>query len=250
MKQKTKLSFYKLGLFLMLTVIFIPHTMAFNNNQEGSKEEQLLNDVVSQRKMQTIYDFMNSKQSTVTPLGGGGYRWLRNPYNVYKQDYWYYCGPASVQQVINYITGDLRNQSIYAKDLQTKSDGSGSYVYLVKNTLNKYQNQYDYSYKLVSDKDMNEYILFNGIMNTIANNKPVILHARGEALYMYNGHKNGHYITVTGVYEDYLDVQYAKFTYADTNESNWGRGNTFGIFEDDFITMYNSLRSNNRYVIW
>ncbi len=66
------------------------------------------------------------------------------PITCFKQEKTYWCGPATVKQVLNYVNGYSYSQSYYAKALNTTTNGTDMTViakYLDKNVKFKY----DYS---------------------------------------------------------------------------------------------------------
>lgn len=67
----------------------------------------------------------------------------------YRQDNDYYCGPANVKQVVQYLNGSSASQSTYASYMGTNST-DGTYVYAIRNALNNYTSQ-SYSYVLGSN---------------------------------------------------------------------------------------------------
>ena len=92
-----------------------------------------------------------------------------------QQETSYYCGPANVKMVLQYLNGSSLSQSTYASSMGTNT--SGTYVYKITNELNKYSSKkYQYASNLSQDT-------FKSIIDSdIANNKPLILHAKTRSL--------------------------------------------------------------------
>lgn len=150
----------------------------------------------------------------------------------YKQEKSYWCGPANIKQVIQFINGSSASQSTYASSMGTNSE-DGSYVYKMVNELNKRQSKFTYAYKevtsSVTEKDIDTYVHVS-----VAQKKPMILHARTQPLYLYNGTNLGHYLTISGFGDDVMgpfpdDKRGAtQVYYTDTNYKDYGRGSVFG----------------------
>ena len=230
-----------------------------NNNdykiiQAGGEENYLESLKKSEEKLKALDEKISKRNSEeeITSLGGGNAQSLSftKTYPNYKQETSYYCGPASVKQAIQWINGSSASQSTYASAMGTNSD-SGTIVYnLTRYGLNAYQSKYDYGFTQVSTM-RDEWRLWEIVQNNILYEKlPVIAHAILDDLYMYNGVKGGHYITITGYYDDYLGAEYNTFEYVDSYSANYGRGDTFGVHDIGFYELYESLRSNGRYLIW
>nr|WP_258074456.1 C39 family peptidase [Brevibacillus laterosporus] len=63
---------------------------------------------------------------------------------VFEQETNYWCGPATVKQVLHYINGNSKSQKSYAKKLGTTTDGTDFSV--IDNVLNDNQNKNKYVY--------------------------------------------------------------------------------------------------------
>ncbi len=164
----------------------------------------------------------------------------------YTQSNSYYCGPANVKQVLQYINGSSLSQSTYASNMGTNS--SGTYVYRIRNELNNKQSYHTYAYTQMGSGDLEKFknIISSDIFygnDTEVKGIPVILHALTKALPIYNSHNTGHYLTVSGYSAIARTV-----TYVDTNSSNYGNGNVLGSHTVSAEIMFQTV-SGSRYVI-
>ncbi len=166
----------------------------------------------------------------------------------YQQENSYYCGPANVKQVVQYLNGTSSSQSTYASYMGTNST-NGTYVYAIKNALNNYTSQ-NYSYVLGSNYTSSTFSTL--VKNRISSNKPIILHANTSSLAMYNGTMLGHYLTVNGytytaAFGDSTGINY--IYYVDTWYGSYGNGSVLGEHMDTATNVYNTVSSSNRYII-
>lgn len=169
----------------------------------------------------------------------------------YRQETAYWCGPANIKQVIQFINGSSDSQATYASSMQTNSS-DGTYVYKMVNELNKRQSKFTYAYKevtsAVTESDIDAYIHLS-----VLQNKPMILHARTQPLYLYNGTNLGHYLTISGYSDDIMGPfpdDYRgpnKAYYTDPYYADYGRGSVFGTHLTENSTIYNCV--NGRFII-
>ena len=136
----------------------------------------------------------------------------------FTQERGYYCGPASVKEVLHFLNGSSLSQSTYASNMGTNS--SGTMVYRVRNELNAD----------VMDSDV-------GV--------PFVLHALTSSLYLYNGNELHHYLVVDGGKMNTQQVRYA-----DSWGTDYGRGTTLGKHIDSRANVASTVTSSGRYVIW
>lgn len=223
-----------------LTMITLPILATTDNNEyillnQGTEEDVIKN----QRNLKKIQEeWANtpslhsnvSKQLSVTAS---------------KQERSYWCGPANIKQVIQFINGSSSSQSTYATSMKT--DSTGTYVYRMTNELNLRQSKFTYAYEEV-------HFDVNGMQDRILRNttldKPIILHARTEYLYMYNGTSLGHYLTVSGYWIDTTapgPQSAPRAYYVDPFYKDYGRGSVFGTHSDTIQNIFNCV--NNRFVI-
>lgn len=122
-----------------------------------------------------------------------------------------YCGPTSSYMAIDGWngTGDIRGKNTdekidqLAKDMYT--DSSGSFVYRVRDGLNKYTNNYDYGY--TKGTELTQFLFRIYTFNSLAYDRIPLLHAKTGSLSYYNGHNTGHYIAVTEFDYNTMDVR-------------------------------------------
>ena len=90
----------------------------------------------------------------------------------HEQDYWYYCGPASVANALDIINGTSNSQSTYATYMGTTSS-NGTAVHMVVSAMNNYQSTNSYGYRSIGT-DYSR--LWNPIItDTETNNVPCIV---------------------------------------------------------------------------
>lgn len=118
----------------------------------------------------------------------------------------YYCGPANALQVIyslgkeGSVSGstDSSKQSTLGSNMGTAS-GVGTYVYKMRNELNKYVSSNQFSYIQVKG-NLSYSDFLQGTFGSLANDRAPILHAKTQFLSYYNGYSTGHYITIQSVH--------------------------------------------------
>lgn len=220
----------------------------------GSEEEQLKNEQ-NRAKAQL------EKQNLVLPLSTGS-RTINIP--TYQQEKSYWCGPANIKQVIQYMTGSSSSQSTYASSMGTNSS-DGTYVYKMVNELNKRQSIHTYIYTQLSSSS--KQYLANSIVFGTDLGRPCIFHSRTQYLYMYNGNSLGHYLTCRGynfsgfdtasIEEDEYSTNSNIVTpnatldgtvyYTDCYYKDFGRGSVLGNHSDSLDNILSSM--NGRYLI-
>lgn len=113
---------------------------------------------------------------------------------VFKQEKDYYCGPANIKMVVQYLESSSESQSVYANYMGT-DDAGESNAYDMWRALNHYTSR-SWTESWYSEYSTSSFA--NLVKNNIDDNKPLILNARTKTLYMYNGVNLGHYITISG----------------------------------------------------
>lgn len=115
---------------------------------------------------------------------------------LYRQNNGYYCGPACVQMVVMFLTNTLRGQAIYAANMGTSSNGSGTIVYRLTNELNAQVGAGSYRYVNTDSVSFSA-----NLISSVTAGKPVVCHVMTGGLPNYNGVSNtGHYVVATGYY--------------------------------------------------
>lgn len=103
----------------------------------------------------------------------------------------YYCGPATVKNVLHYINGNSKTQKQYATMLKTVEDGTD--MSLISDVLNAEQNKHKYVYKKISNlsdwKDR--------VQKDTKQNVPVVMDiAANTENWFYD--TNGHFLCTAG----------------------------------------------------
>lgn len=166
----------------------------------------------------------------------------------YQQQNGYYCGPANIKQVVQYLNGSSYSQDTYASYMGTNSN-DGTYVYQMTNALNNYTSK-SYSYVLGNNYNTNTFATL--VQNRVSNNKPIILHALTSSLALYNGTNLAHYITVNG---HTLTAAFGgssginNIYYVDTWYQNYGSGSVLGEHMDTTSNVFNTVNYSYRYII-
>lgn len=119
---------------------------------------------------------------------GGGRVLLEIP--LYQQEKTYYCGPATIQMVLDYFN-ITKSQNEIAEVVHT--DSTGTMVYRMRDGLNELGFvKYEY---VATD----EIAFGTGLMYSINNNVPVICHVKTGTLPNYaDGKDTGHYVVADG----------------------------------------------------
>ena len=165
----------------------------------------------------------------------------------YQQSNYYYCGPANVKMIVQYLNGTSAPQSTYASYMNTDSQGQ-SYVYQVTNALNYYTSK---TYNYVQGQTYNSNTFATQVQSNIQANKPIVLHAWTQSLYMYNGVGIGHYLTVNGyTYSASFGSNpgIANIYYVDPYYVDYGNGSVYGEHMDTTSNVFNTV-SGTRYII-
>lgn len=165
----------------------------------------------------------------------------------YRQDYYNYCGPASIKQVVQYLNGSSESQSTYANYMGTNEDGT--IVYYMTSALNHYTSK-TYNYVLGTNYNISTFMSL--ITNRVSEHKPIILHAKTKTLDLYNKKDIGHYITVNGYTVSGAIVgstDYGSVSYLDTYYVDYGRGSVLGEHIDTAENVFGTVNIQGRYII-
>ena len=125
----------------------------------------------------------------VSPKGG---EIITLPVTLFQQETGYYCGPASVQMVVNYLSAYVEQDDL-ASDLGCFG-GGGTNVDKVLPCLNKYLGSGYYEECRTYGGDN----IAGLIPLSINNGNPVICNVETRYLPYYNGHSSRHYVVVYG----------------------------------------------------
>lgn len=165
----------------------------------------------------------------------------------HKQVNGYYCGPANIQMIVEYLNGSADSQYTYASYMNTDAQGE-TYVYQMVNALNHYTSK---SYSYIQGNNYNASTFSTLVKNKIQENKPIVLHAYTASLYMYNGVGLGHYLTVNGyTYTSSFgdDTGINNIYYVDPYDKVYSNGNVYGEHMDTTSNVYNTV-AGERYII-
>ena len=117
------------------------------------------------------------------------------PVPVYKQLNDYYCGPATVKQVLSYVNGNSLSQEKYAIELGTKIN-EGTVMPEIKKVLNKYAPDKLYTYVQIDQNDYDNWEF--RIHSATSWDRPVVINIRSNSTnWMYK--TNGHYMCTAGL---------------------------------------------------
>ncbi|GAA6238670.1 MAG: hypothetical protein SPLM_07860 [Spiroplasma phoeniceum] len=134
------------------------------------------------------------------------------PVELFYQETNYWCGPASVQMVINYVANKKISQEKLANYLQTVK--TGTYPRNIPAILNKFTNQNNHKYTRkilglnygLTEKEQK--IFYNDVNNSLKHNFPVILSMHDK--YPWNNHMIRHLIVIHGIQ---VSEKFEKYTY-------------------------------------
>lgn len=111
----------------------------------------------------------------------------------FKQQNGYYCGPATVKQVLHYINGVSQSQDDYAAELGTTSAGTD--MTRIPGVLNSHISGYEYAYDDIGTAAT----WLNIVRTSLYNNKPAILDINTvgrKPPFPYES--EGHFVNVSG----------------------------------------------------
>lgn len=161
----------------------------------------------------------------------------------HEQDYWYYCGPASVANALEIINGTSNSQSTYATYMGTTSS-NGTAVHMVVSAMNNYQSTNSYGYRSIGT-DYSR--LWDPIItDTETNNVPCIVMLYTDCLDAYNGHKLNHFVLIRGFSNRNASDSSKKLYYTDSwNDSSYG--NTTLGKKIDYLSNF---MGGTTYLVW
>lgn len=120
-----------------------PHAPDFDDPQRQA-EVDAVNTQIDEFMNNAVVPYSNSSNGLSVPL--------------YQQANSYYCGPASVQMVVKYITGVYIQQSTLASSMGTASNG-GTHVYRVAQELNSRCGSGTYQYVHTSEASFSDSLI-------------------------------------------------------------------------------------------
>ncbi len=164
----------------------------------------------------------------------------------YKQETSYWCGPATVKQVLGAINGSSESQTYYAGKLGTTKDGTD--FSLVDDILNNHQSAVSYIYQSLSST---EYETWKSIMIlSIDWGNPAVLDLRitPQNMPLYTSSVEGHILNTSGY--NLLDSKNKRLRLTDPYDQG-GRGVTIGNIWHPFDGVWAANQAHFRKaVIW
>lgn len=118
----------------------------------------------------------------------------------FRQENSYYCGPATVKTVVDYINGRSESQSYYARRLGT--DDKGTYIIDIARVL---QEETPYEFSAKRSSSFSDWI--RDVQFSLSRNVPLVIDivARPSDNFKYT--TGGHFLAVSGVDARYPDFR-------------------------------------------
>ena len=159
----------------------------------------------------------------------------------YKQEKNYWCGPATVKQVVGFLKGSSSSQSTYASQLGTTTDGTE--FSKVDDILNKNQSKNTYVYISIGSYSN----WSNKIEYALSKNYPAVLDLKISPSYMpkYTSSVAGHILNVSGVDSTLRTSSSALVRLTDPFDQG-GRGVTLGNVWHPHKGVYNANNAHFR----
>ncbi len=256
--------------FLSVSVIATSSITAYaqsstqTNEREKLIQEFLLDDdfnsiynSIYKEEMEKVIDDILSRRNAPTPRTAmGSYAYCTTP--VIKQATSYYCGFASMQQVLtalsldNYISGQtdlqkqttLRNQQnaiLAEQGIGASSTGVVAYMSLVLNMhyINKLSSgkYYQWYNIIVNEGDANKDFYIDDFKeytyNSLMFNRPTIMYTNTSKLSYYNGTNYTHYIVA-----DYINLATSQIETADCCWTDAYRGHFMVPIQEAYNAVY------------
>lgn len=155
----------------------------------------------------------------------------------YKQTNNYYCGPASVQMIAKYVSGNSYSQSQLASYMNTTS-GNGTVVYEMANGLRYYAHS-QYAFSNLSSTAL------SNIRTSINSGYPVVYHVMTGSLRANYPFNSGHFIVGYGYSNLPVGGEYPSYYYYDPWYGN--------IIDDQALRssyLQKAINDNAGYFIW
>ncbi len=145
------------------------------------------------------------------------------------------CGSASGAMAATTYCG----ANVTESDIWNNADGQGTYVFRVKDQINKHISKHgkgnDYAYTTTSNTNSNFLTMIRASLKLGA---PVLLRIEaGKDVYGYKS--NGHYVVVSGIYKKDGET---KLRITDPWSSHWYSDKTGQIFDQSAKNIQNSLK--------
>lgn len=196
--------------------------------EEGAKEYVPTDEdlALEQRKMEELY-------SSTSPLTEG---FKSLPVTCYEQETGHYCGPATVKQVVHYLTGIEKPQDYFAELLGTTSAGTD--FSSIPGVLNSEIGEDHYVYSSIQ----NQNIWYARIKLSSNNGYPVVLDINTKNISEFPYSVTGHIVNTSG----YNEVQ-SPITVRITDPYGPGLGNQWYTID----SLYGANSAHSRMaMIW
>ncbi|SHH42982.1 cysteine peptidase family C39 domain-containing protein [Tepidibacter thalassicus] len=219
-------------------------TEQYQNDEEFQREKDELGEEIGQK----MIDYMAERTLKRSPIrikrgGNGSVFFVDMPY--VKQINGYYCGPASVLQILygmnkeDRVSGssNKKKQETLGSNMGTRKN-IGTYVSSMKNEINKYSDN-NYVYKSGSNMTIDEFE--DNLTYSLMYDAAPILHSKTKYLSYYNGKNLGHYISV-----DFINRSDDTVGLMDCNYNSKYSGQR----EVSLREAYNAISKESRYLIY
>ncbi|KAF0193505.1 MAG: Uncharacterized protein FD169_2472 [Bacillota bacterium] len=155
-----------------------------------SKEHQ--SHISEVNRLVDAYMLAKSKNITIKSAGG---KLLSVP--LYQQETNFWCGPASGQMMLSFVTGTLHTQT-YLAGLMETTQASGTFVWKLRRTLNQ-----EIGSSAYQEVGTWQATFGNDLVYSIDNNKPIVCHVNTRKLPNYatlppGNPGSGHYVVAIG----------------------------------------------------
>lgn len=203
----------------------------FEKRIEQEKERKLNEFLINKKNLLKIEHMTTSSKKRKK---SGFWFYLRVP--VYRQINRYFCGPASVQEVVKYLSNKYRKQTFYAKKLHTTK--SGTDIKNISHVLNKYTRRSFTCSRNGSKKHFSGALLYNTIVFC-----PTVLNVRSSGHGHWKYPTKGHFLPTAGVFLKNSKVAYVRV--ADPHNEY------AGYYEYGLNKVYNAVKqSNTDRMVW
>ena len=133
-------------------------------------------------------------------------QYVNLPVQLHVQETNYTCGMASAKMILDYLNITDKKGYLYKENTLwswANSNGQGTYVYRVAQTLTKYGVAYEYKHMSEGKPDKTDKLVYyrDIIQASLNKNKPVIAQVRPDKN-EYWEYSSGHYILVKGMFVD------------------------------------------------
>ena len=197
--------------------------------EEGA-QKVVITDEMRQREEEKLNAFRNLRAYE---------SYIKLNVSYFGQENHYYCGPATVKQVIYYVTKSLRTQDFYASKLGTTTDGTD--MTMIPAVLNNYIDEDHYMYsKIGSQSEWLEkvrYSLHYGKPAVLDLNTLAVNEDKQKMIFPYDS--TGHYVNVSG-----YDGSAGKIMITDPNDPS---GNIWYSISDLYAANNSHFR---KAIVW